>query len=52
MTVCTAQRAGKEHGKISHTSKGSVITVKVEHNGQSKTVSLNGEEYLPTVSII
>ncbi|MBF8294108.1 MAG: Heparinase family protein [Bacteroidetes bacterium] len=52
MTVCTAQRAGKEHGKISHTSKGSVITVKVEHNGQSKTISLNGEEDLPTVSII
>lgn len=52
LTVCTAQRAGNEHGRVTHTSKGSVLTVKVEHNGQSKTVSLNGEEDLPAVSII
>ncbi len=52
LTICTAQRAGKEHGKITHTVQGSVLTVKIEHNGQSKTVSLNGEEELPAVSII
>lgn len=52
LTVCTAQRAGREHGRVTHTSKGAVLTVKVEHNGQSKTVSLNGEENLPAVSII
>jgi hypothetical protein len=52
LTVCTAQRLGKEHGKVTHTVQGAVLTVKVEHNGQSKTVSLNGEEDLPTVSII
>ncbi len=52
LTVCTAQRAGKEHGKVAHTANGPVLTVKVEHNGQSKTVSLNGEEALPAVSII
>ena len=52
LTVCTAQRAGKEHGKVTHTVKGTMLTVNVEHNGQSKTVSLNGEENLPAVSII
>jgi hypothetical protein len=52
LTICTAQRVGKEHGRVTHTAKGSTLTVKVEHNGQSKTVSLNGEEELPTVSII
>ena len=52
MTVCTAQRAGKEHGKVAHTAKGSVVTVKVEHNGQSKTVTVRGDEDLPTVTII
>jgi hypothetical protein len=52
LTVCTAQRVGKEHGKVTHTTKGLVLTVKVEHNGQSKTVSLNVEEDLPSVSII
>jgi hypothetical protein len=52
LTVCTAQRVGKEHGKVTHTTKGPVLTVKVEHNGQSKTVSLNVEEDLPSVSII
>jgi len=52
MTVCTAQRAGKEHGKVTPTVKGSVVTVKVEHNGQSKTVTVRGDEDLPTVTII
>jgi hypothetical protein len=52
LTVCTAQRAGKEHGKVLHTTKGSMLNVKIEHNGRSKTVSLNGEEDLPAVSII
>lgn len=52
LTICTAQRAGKEHGNVMHTVKGSVLTVKIEHNGQSKTVSLDGAEDLPTISII
>jgi len=52
LTVCTAQRAGKEHGKVSHTAAGSSWTVKVEHNGQSKTVTLNGDEDLPAITII
>ena len=52
MTVCTAQRVGKEHGKVTHTAKGSVVIVKVEHNGQSKTVTVRGDEDIPTVTII
>ncbi|MDP2884414.1 MAG: heparinase II/III family protein [Ignavibacteria bacterium] len=52
MTVCTAQRVGKEHGKVTHTAQGTVLTVKVEHNGQSKTVTVRGDEDLPTVTII
>ena len=52
MTVCTAQRAGKEHGTVTHTAKGPGVTVKVEHNGQSKTVTVRGDEDLPTVTII
>ena len=52
LTICTAQRAGKEHGKVSHTVQGTVMTVKVDHNGQSKTVTLRGDEDLPTISII
>ena len=52
MTVCTAQRVGKEHGKVTHMAKGSVVIVKVEHNGQSKTVTVRGDEDIPTVTII
>jgi hypothetical protein len=52
LTVFTAQRAAKEHGKISSTSAGNTWTVNVEHNGQTKLVSVNVEEELPTVTIL
>jgi hypothetical protein len=51
LTICTAQSAGKAQGKVTHTEAGSVWTVKIEHNGQLKTVQLNGDEELPTVVI-
>ncbi len=51
LTICTAQREGKEHGKVSHTESGAVWTVKIEHNGQTKTVQLNGDEELPAIMI-
>jgi hypothetical protein len=52
VTICTAQRAGKEHGKVSHSVQGNILTVKVDHNGQTKTVTLHKDEDLPTVTII
>ena len=52
LTVCTAQEAGEEHGKISHTATDPIWTVKVDHNGQSKTVGINVDEELPRVSIV
>ncbi|HTY36490.1 MAG TPA: heparinase II/III family protein [Bacteroidota bacterium] len=51
LTICTAQRAGSNHGTVSHAEQGSVLTVKVDHNGQSKTVTIRVDEELPTVSI-
>ena len=51
LTICTAQKAGKAHGKVTHIENGSIWTVKVEHNGQSKTVQLNGDEELPDAVI-
>jgi hypothetical protein len=47
----TAQKEGKEHGKVTTTSRGSVWTAKIEHNGQVKNVSINIDEDVPTVSI-
>jgi len=52
LTVCTAQRAGKAHGAVTHSQSDSVLTVKIDHNGQSKTVTLNVDEELPAVTII
>jgi hypothetical protein len=52
LTACTAQRAGKAHGAVTHSQTGSVLTVKIDHNGQSKTVTLNVDEELPAVTII
>jgi hypothetical protein len=51
LTVLTAQQASKEHGKVSATSKGSLWTAHVEHNGQVKTVTINVDEDVPTVKI-
>jgi hypothetical protein len=50
LAICTAQRRGKEHGSVSFAKKD-VWTVKVEHNGQLKTVSVNVGEAIPKVSI-
>jgi hypothetical protein len=51
LTVCTAQRNAKEHGEVTATSSGSLWTVKVNHNGQSKVITINVDEDLPTVTI-
>jgi hypothetical protein len=51
LTVFTAQQVGKEHGKVTSTSKGSLWNAKIEHNGQVKTVSINVDEDVPTISI-
>jgi len=51
LTVFTAQQAGKEHGKVTSTSKGSVWTARIEHNGQVKSVSINVDEDIPAVNI-
>jgi hypothetical protein len=51
LTICTAQRAGKEHGKVTHTLQGAVLTVKIEHNGQPKTIRIDALEEQPTVLI-
>lgn len=51
LAVCTAQQSGKEHGAVLHTASGSFWTVKVSHNGQSRTVSVKVDEDLPTVTI-
>jgi hypothetical protein len=52
LTVCTAQQAGKEHGTVSHTASGSFWIVKVNHNGQTKTVKVDVAEELPRITII
>jgi hypothetical protein len=51
LTVCTAQRAGKAHGNISYTTSGSSWIVKIEHNGQSRSVNIDVAEDLPSVVI-
>jgi hypothetical protein len=51
LTVCTAQQAGKEHGTVAHSALGSSWIVKVNHNGQMKTVEVKVEEDLPTIVI-
>jgi hypothetical protein len=51
LSVFTAQQAGKEHGKVSSTSKDSLWTARIEHNDQVKSVSINVDEDIPTVSI-
>jgi hypothetical protein len=51
LTVLTAQRVGKEHGKVTIVSKGSLWTANVEHNGQAKTVTINVDEAVPTIKI-
>jgi hypothetical protein len=52
LSVFTAQQVGKEHGKVSSTSKGSVWSAHIEHNGQVKTVSINVDEDVPTIGIV
>jgi hypothetical protein len=52
LTICTAQRAAKEQGTISHSVQAGILTVNVSHNGQSRTVTLRGDDELPAVSII
>lgn len=49
--VFTAQESGKEHGKVTTTSQGSLWTARIEHNGRMKNVSINVDEAIPTVSI-
>lgn len=51
LSVFTAQQAGKEHGKVTSTSNGSVWTARIEHNGQVKTVSIHVDEDIPTISV-
>jgi len=51
LTVCTAQRTGKPHGNVSCTTNGSSWNIKIDHNGQAKSVTLNVDEDLPAVTI-
>jgi hypothetical protein len=51
LSVFTAQQVGKEHGKVSSTSRGSLWTARIEHNGQVKSVSINVDEDVPTISV-
>ena len=52
LSVFTAQQAGKVHGKVSSTSQGSQWTARIEHNGQMKSVRINVDEDVPTISTI
>ena len=51
VTAMTAQQAAKTHGTVEISSSGSTVSIKVQHNGQSKTVTLNVAEDLPAVVI-
>jgi len=50
LTVCTAQRTGKEHGSISWSTKDAWV-VNIKHNGQAKSVRVSVDEDLPTVAV-
>jgi hypothetical protein len=51
ITVCTAQSAGKDHGKVSHSTAGSVWILTVDHNGKKKKMAVDVAEELPTVAV-
>ncbi len=51
VTVMTAQQAAKAQGTVEISSSGSTVAIKVQHNGQSKNVTINVTEDLPTVVI-
>ena len=51
VTAMTAQQAAKTQGTIEISSSGSIVAIKVQHNGQSKSVTINVAEDLPTVVI-
>ena len=51
VTAMTAQRTGKSHGSIDISSSGSTVTVKVQNNGQTKTVTMNVSDDVPGVVI-
>jgi len=51
VTAMTAQQAAKAQGTAEISSSGSTVAIKVQHNGQSINVTINGAEDLPTVLI-
>jgi hypothetical protein len=51
VTAMTAQQAAKTQGTVDISASGSTVAIRVQHNGQSKTVSINVAEDLPTVVI-
>ena len=51
VTVCTAQVAGKEHGTLKYTVRDLLWVVKLNHNGQAKTVAIKMDGELPVVDI-
>jgi hypothetical protein len=51
VTAMTAQQASKAHGAVDISSSGFTVSIKVRHNGQSKNVTINVAEDLPTVVI-
>jgi hypothetical protein len=51
VTAMTAQQAAKAQGTVDISSSGSTVTIKVQHNGQSKNVTIHVAEDLPTVVI-
>jgi hypothetical protein len=51
LTVCTAQEAGKTHGKIAATTKGGVWNVAGKHNQREFAVEIKVDNDLPVVTI-
>jgi len=51
VTVMTAQMGGKGHGAVDVSYAGATCAVKTNHNGRSRTVTINTDEELPTVAI-
>jgi len=51
VTAMTAQQTTEAQGSVDISSSGSTVTVKVQHNGQSKNVTINVAEDLPTIVI-
>jgi hypothetical protein len=51
VTAMTAQQAARTHGTVDISAIGSTVSIKVQHNGQSKNVTLNVAEDLPAAVI-